>query len=224
MNTSFRLRDERGTANTLLIPLILTIVLLVAVSIFAVWAFMSRQDYKENADEKITAAVTIAKKQTAADKDKLFAEAEKLPLTNYQGPDALGSILVKYPKTWSAYVDDTGKGSSPLDAYFHPTTVPGVSSKTSYALRVQVLERSFSDELKSFDSQVKAGKASSKPYEAVNVPGVIGARIEGEIASKQQGIVILLPLRDKTIKIYTMSNLYYNDFNNNILPNFKFSQ
>lgn len=224
MNTTFRLRDERGAMNALLIPFILTLVLFLAISGFAVWAFMGRQDYKNNTDQKIATAVNIAKKQTATEKDNLFAEASKLPLTNYQGPSALGSILVKYPKTWSAYVDDTGKGSSPLDGYFHPTTVPGVSSGTAYALRVQVLERSFADELRSFDSQVKSGKARTQPYEAVNVPGVIGARIEGEIAPKQQGIVILLPLRDKTIKIYTMSDQYYNDFNNNVLPNFKFSQ
>lgn len=215
--------DDHGTINALLIPLILVTILFLTISGFAIWAFMSRQEYKTNTDGIVAKQVEIAKKETATQKDNEFTEKEKQPLKNYQGPSSLGSVIVKYPKTWSAYVDDTGKGNSPLDGYFNPTTVPGLQSGSAYALRVQVVERSFSDEARSYDAQVKAGKARSSSYSNKNIPGVIGMRVDGEIAPKQQGIVILMPLRDKTVKLYTESNQYYDDFNNNILPNFSFS-
>lgn len=216
-------KNEQGTMNVLLIPFILLTLLFVAASGFGLWAFMSRQDYKDNVDEKIQTQVEIAKKETETQKDNEFAEQEKQPLKNYQSPAALGGILIKYPKTWSAYIDESGKGSAPLDGYFHPTMVPGTQSGTAYALRVQVLEQGFADVVRSFDSPIKSGKARSQAYQPTNVKNVVGLRIDGEIASKQQGIVILLPLRDKTIKIFTESDQYYKDFNDNILPNFSFT-
>ncbi len=215
--------DQRGVMNVLLIPLILTIVLLLASLGFGTWAFIQMQDYKNNVDDKVATATAVAVKEAETKKDNEFIEREKQPLKSYASPAQLGSINIKYPKSWSAYIDESGKGSSGLDGYFNPNIVPGVSTDTSYALRVQVVDQSFADVVRSFDSAVKQGKAKSQPYQPVNVGGVVGVRIDGEIASKQQGIIVLLPLRDKTIKLYTQSDRYFADFNNNILPNFSFT-
>lgn len=222
MNTTQSVwRDERGM-NTLLVPLIVTIVLFLAMAGFGLWAYMSRQDYKNNTDEKIQTAVEVAVKEAETQKDNEFAEKEKQPLATYQGSASLGSIVVKYPKTWSAYVDEASRGGS-LDGYFHPNTVPGVRNEQSYALRLQVTERSFADEVRSYDSQLKNGTARAKAYQPVNVDNVVGLRVEGEIDSGKQGILVMVPLRDKTIKLYTESDQFYNDFNNNVLPNFTFT-
>lgn len=215
--------DERGMINALLIPLILVTVLLLAISGFAFWAFNSRQEYKNETDKIVATQVQIAKKETETAKDNEFAEKEKQPLKTYQGPPELSSVIIKYPKTWSGYVDDNGSGGALVNGYFHPTTVPGTQSGTAYALRAQIIDRSFSDEVRSFDNQVKKGAAKASSYTNKNVPGVVGLRIDGEIDNKQQGIVILMPAREKTIKIYTQSDQYYNDFENNILPNFSFT-
>ncbi len=224
MNTIRNLRaDQRGIMNTLLIPLILTVVLLIGAIGFGAWAFLQRQDYKNNVDQKIATATTIAVKEADTKKDNEFIEREKQPLKDYRSPSQFGSIIIKYPKSWSSYIDESGKGSSGLDAYFHPNIVPGIQTDTSYALRVEVTDKAFADEVKTFDSAIKQGKAKAQAYEPVNVKGVVGLRVDGEIASKQQGIVILLPLRDKTIKLYTQSDQYFNDFNNNILTNFSFT-
>jgi hypothetical protein len=37
------------------------------------------------------------------------------------------------------------------------------------------------------------------------------------------GILVLLPMRDKTLKIWTESTAYFTDFNTYILPNLTFS-
>lgn len=215
--------DQRGVMNILLIPLILTVTMLVFAIGFGAWAYVSRMDYKNNVTEKIDTATALAVKQAETAKDNEFVEREKQPLKDYQAPAQLGSIRIKYPKSWSGYVSDSGKGSSPLDGYFYPSTVPGVDSDASYALRVQVVERSFSDEAKGFDAAVKQGKVKVQPYQPVNVAGVVGLRVEGEISTKRQGIMVMVPLRDKTIKIYTESDKFFTDFNNNILPNFVFT-
>lgn len=215
--------DERGVMNTLLIPLILTVVMLLAVIGFGAWAYMGRQDYKNNVDAKIKTATEIAVQEAKTAKDNEFIEKEKLPLKSYQGSAQAGSLIVKYPKTWSGYVADSNSGNTPIDGYFYPNTVPGTASDAAYALRVQVINKTFADEIKSYDSLVKQGKATAQPYQPVNVSGVVGLRVEGEISNKKQGIMVLVPLRDKTIKIYTESNQYFNDFNNNVLPNFSFT-
>lgn len=222
MNKLIAVRSNQRGFNTLLVPMIISIILLLVIAGFAVWAFMSRQDYKDNTDQKIEAAVTVAVKEANAEKDNEFAEKEKNPLATYQGPSNLGSVVIKYPKTWSAYVDESGRGKSPLDGYFHPTTVPGLQSGTAYALRIEVIEKSFADEVKSYDSRINSGKTTAKAYQPVNVKNVVGLRVEGELSSSQTGRMVVLPLRDKTIKLYTESDQYYDDFDKYVLPNFSF--
>jgi len=216
-------RNQHGAINILLIPLILVSLLFFVTLGFGIWAYTSRQDYKENADEKIATAVEVAKKETATQKDNEFIEREKQPLQEYKGPSSFGTVTIKYPKTWSAYVDDTGGGSAPVDGYFHPSTVPGIASDATFALRVQVTEKTFADELRTYDSDVKQGKTKARPYKPENVENIVGSRLEGEIGNQTQGILILLPLRDKTIKIWTESDQFVKDFNENILKNLEFS-
>lgn len=209
--------------NAFLIPLILSIAFLLLTMGFGFWAFASRQDYKDNTDEKVAAAVEVAQKQTASEKDNEFIEREKQPLKEYAGPSSYGSVKVKYPKTWSAYVDEQGNGTDAVDGYFHPNFVPSVDSDASYALRLQVVNRTFDQEVKKFENDVKQGKATAKPYVAANVNGSVGIRIDGEIGSNKQGTLILIKLRDKTLKLWTEADQYKKDFTENVLANLTFS-
>lgn len=208
--------------NVLLIPVVLLTIFLLGALGFGLWAYGSRQDYKDNVDEKIGTAVEIAKKETATEKDNEFIEREKRPLKDYSGPDAYGSINIKYPKTWSAYVVEGTNASTPLDGYFHPNYVPGEKSGASYALRVQVVGKTFDQQVRQFDGNVRAGKTKAKPYKPANVDNVVGLRLEGQLENQQQGTMILLQLRDKTIKIWTEGDQYKKDFTDNILANLKF--
>lgn len=213
------LSRQEGSINILLIPLILAVVFFFATLGFGLWAYSSRQDYKNNVDAKIATAVEVGQKETATQKDNEFIEREKQPLKDYKGPASAGTISIKYPKTWSAYIDESNNS---VDGYFYPNFVPGIDTNTAYALRVQVEDKIYSEELQSFDSSVKSGKTKAAPYKPVNVEGIVGTQLTGEIGSGKTGTLILLPLRDKTIKIWTEADQFNNDFVNNILPNFKF--
>lgn len=215
--------NNQGALNLLLIPLILCIVLLLASIGFGFWAFASRSDYKDNVDAKVATAVEVAKQQTATEKDNEFIEREKQPLKEYAGPSSFGSVKIKYPKTWSAYVDETGSGAAAVDGYFHPNFVPGLRSDASYALRLQVLNRTFDEEARSFDSDVKQGKTQAKPYVPKNVDGTVGLQLSGEISNRKQGTLVLIKMRDKTLKIWTEADQFEKDLFNNVLANLTFS-
>lgn len=216
------MKPKKSKSFVLIFALVLCVLLLLGALSFGLWAYGSQQDYKKNSDKKSEAAVTIAVEKESTRKDNEFTEKEKNPLKTYQGPSAYGSLEIQYPKTWSAYIVETDKGTKPIDGYFHPNFVPNIQGETAFALRIEVSNQSYDQEMKQFDPKVKAGKVSVSPFVAKNVPETLGARVLGEINLGQQNVMILLPIRDKTIKIYTESQQFIGDFDNIILANLKF--
>lgn len=208
--------------NILIIPLVIFVLLFLGAAGFGLWAFKERGTYKDNAQVIIDKEVKLAEQRVSTEKDKEFVEKEKLPTKTYKGPSTFGSVEFSYPKTWAAYMNESGKGSSPLNGHLHPNFVPAVDSGTAFALRIEVIEKSYDNEMKQFDSKVKAGKVSVTPFRAELVPDTLGARVEGEINTGQKDIMILFPVRDKTLKISTESASFYGDFANIILKSLKF--
>lgn len=216
------LKDQRGVMDAWLMAFSLTLVLLFGSLGFGAWAFIGRQDYKNNVDIKIADAVASAQKETSDKKDKEFDEKEKEPYRDYVGPPAYGSIDIKYPKTWSAYVDESSRSNTPVDGYFNPATVPGLQSNASYAIRVKVTNTKYADDVRTFESVTKAGKVKVTPYSAPKVAGVVGIRLDGEVQTGKQGSMIILPLRDKTMRIWTESSKFVGDLDKIVLPNLVF--
>jgi hypothetical protein len=60
-------------------------------------------------------------------------------------------------------------------------------------------------------------------FKAAKVPDIIGSRLDGAIEDEKNGVMILLPMRDKTLKLWTNSTQFKADFETHILPNFTFS-
>ena len=227
--SNFMIKHNQDGASGVGVSLVLTTVLLVAAIGFGAWAFTSRQDYKNNTDAKIATAVAAAKKQESAAKDKAFAEELKNPLQTYTGPSAYGSIVLKYPKTWNSYILDTSSsgGGTPIDAYFHPTSVPSIQDSNSvFSLRLKVLSQSYSQTVSGLTSGTDSSGVTTtvKPYALPKVPKAVGVKVTGAIPnSSKTGTMVILPVRSQTIEIWTETNQYLNDFNKYILPNFSFS-
>lgn len=216
--------NQDGAVSGLALSLILAVVLLVASMGFGYWAYSGRQDYKNHSDAKAAAAARIAVDKESAVKDKQFAEEAKNPLKTYNGPEAQGSLVIQYPKTWSGYVDARGSSGVPVDGYFNPGVVPSINDQDSaFALRVQVLGQPYSDILQAFNDQLHQGKVTITAYTLPKVPKVVGVKVQGTLVNQKTGIVVILPLRSQTLEIETDGNQYISDFNNYILPNFSFS-
>lgn len=222
--SSMKSSNEAGYVSGTLIGLIVTLVLLVGSLAFGGWAFMSRQDYKNNSDQKAAAAADARQAEVEAAAAAKFAEEEKKPLTSHKAPDQFGSVDVQFPKTWSAYVVEGSSGNTPVDNYFHPAAVPNVDNNdNAFALRVQVVQQTYDRVVKSYESDINSGKLSAAPYALPKVSSVVGLRLDGEVARNKQGSLVVLPLRNQTIKIWTESPIFLSDFNNIILPNLTFA-
>lgn len=209
--------------NGLLIPFILLVIFFIGVSVLAAWAYMERSDYKNNVDKKVEAAVTVAVQNESTRKDAEFVQREKEPTKTYSGPSAYGSVSFKFPKNWSGHVIEKDKSSEPLNGYFHPSIIPDVGGGTAFALRFKVVDKSYADVLKSLTSKIKTGKLKSTSYKAKNVDDVVGVRLVGELNREQKDTVVILPVRDKTLMIWTESDDFVADFDKFVLTSLTFS-
>lgn len=215
---------QAGFTNPLTLWLAFAIVLFVGAAVFGVWSYMGRLDYKNNSDQKVAAAVTENTKAVRAEESAKYAEESKKPLKPFVGPAAYGSVTVNYPKTWSAYVLQDEKSREPLNSYFHPDFVPNVSAKgSSFALRVAIVSKTYSDVLDDFANEAENGAVTVSAYSLPGVPDVVGSRIDGEIVSDKRGSMVIFPVRNVTLQVWTESETFLDDFNNNILPNLTFA-
>ena len=218
----------RGEMNVLLIPLIVLVLLFFGVGGFAYYSYSNMLDYKNNTDEKIAAALKVEDASLTTKLDQQFAQEAKSPYKTYNGPSQYGSISVTYPKTWSAYVSVDNSGSdTPVDGYFYPDVVPSTNidsnGGTNFALRVQVSQSSYSNILQNYQGQVQQGQITVTPFHLAKVPSVVGVELTGQIQSQKTGSLVILPVRNSTLLIWTEGNQYQSDFNNIVLPNFSFS-
>lgn len=224
-----RKRNHSGSAAAALMVTVL-ILALVAVSGFAVWAFASRQDYKNNSDQKADQAAAKAVKDQQVKLQKQFDQQAKNPNKTFRGSSTYGSVTFKYPKTWSAYVDETGS-NEPLNGYFYPNQVPGITGATAYALRVELVDSAYEQVLQELDVTNSQGKLSAVAYvppkmkKKANVqPGTLftGAIGQGQQGGDINGRELVIKVRDKTLKIYTQSSKFLDDFDHIVLPSLTF--
>ncbi|HUD05590.1 MAG TPA: hypothetical protein VMR18_01555 [Candidatus Saccharimonadales bacterium] len=222
--------NQQGSVNTTIL-LVVSIFLLVLSVVFGVWAYGSRQDYKNNVSQKVAVAVAGAKNQTEATDAAQYALKAEKPLDTYVGPQAFGSIIIKYPKNWSGYVAEDATSQTPIDGYFNPGVVPNIASTSSvFALRVQVINQSYATEVSTFTQPTQQQQIKVTPYKLPSNPNITGVMINGQFTTNDQsnnsvnGSMVILPLLNSTIELWTESPQFENDFDNNILPNFSFSQ
>lgn len=216
---------EQGEVNVMLIPVVILALLFIGSASFAVWAFGGMENYKNNADTKIAAAVSSNTQTVQAADAKQYAQEAKNPLTVYLGPDAYGSVKVSYPKTWSAYVDTTNS-NTPLDAYFQDGYVPSTDSQQTYDLRVQVSAQTYSALMQQYQPLITQGLVKAAPYSLPKIPNIVGSELTGTINLQNQnvtGTLVMIPLRSNTLMVWTESSDYLPDFNTYILPNLTFS-
>ncbi len=213
------MKNQSGQINILLIPLIFSVIFFFGAVGFGVWAYMERQDYKDHSDKKSASAVGVAVKKANSDKDNEFLEREKEPLKGYTGPESLGTISLKYPKTWSMFVDQNNDRGMTVLA--NRDIVTG-GNEASQMLKIEVVQQAYDQVIRGYDSQVKNKKLTAVAYALPKMPKEVGMRFDGAITPSRQGAAVVLPLRDKTIKISTETTDGLKDFNGIILPNFQF--
>lgn len=217
--------NQEGAATGVLVIAVLGAFLMASLG-FGLWAFVGREDYKKNSDAKVAQAVAVAEEVLSAKKEAEFAEREKSPLKTYTSPSAQGSVSFSFPKTWSALVTESSQANDakPLDGYFAPNYLPSITSTTtSFALRLELVSQSYDQVIQPYNTQATSGTVKVTAFKPEKVSSILGVKIDGTISNNKQGIMVVLPLREKTLKIWTESTNFAADFNDTILPSLTFA-
>jgi hypothetical protein len=209
----------------LVISLVASVILVVGLGAFGFWAYSQMKDYKNNSDQKSAQAVAQAMADQATTLETQFTEQEKSPLKSYISPAAYGSVTIVYPKTWSAYVNEQTSGSNVVDGYFYQNYLPSVGSSetTNYNLRVQIVGGSYQTAVDQYQAQIKQGKVTAAPYTPNVVGASTGVRLTGQLTATKKGAMIIVPLRDKVLKIWTETEAGIADLDNYVIANLTFS-
>jgi hypothetical protein len=216
--------EPHKTPVALIIATVVLGLLAITFLVIAIMFYGQMSDYKNNSDVKSAAAVDVAKKEQAEELAAQFAEQEKEPLRSYTAPGSAASVKIVYPKTWSLYAVEGKEGSS-VNTYFNPNAISDVSNKDNvYALRMQVLDKSYASVVKEYETAAKKGEVTITPFKPERVQSAqTGVRIEGNVRDDISGSMVILPVRDKTIKIWSETANYTNDFNNFVIKNLEYS-
>jgi hypothetical protein len=213
--------EQSGEMNTLTIPFIVTVILVIGLGGFSIWSYLNYTDAKSDLDGKISLAVKAAKKDQSTADDKVFAEQVKLPYLTYNGPSDLGSVNFKYPKTWSVYVEKDGTKGSLLSLEMNPTAVNGFDLAAPPALKVSVEDAKYENVVLSYQTKVKSGELVASP---ITISGVAGTRFDGLFdKAKPRGSLVVLKIRDKSLQVALGSPDYLQDYNEAVLKNLTFN-
>jgi len=206
--------EERGEVNLLLVA---TIVLGIFVLIFAglfINSYMTAQKATKNLKAKEAAAYKVgqeagAKTQKETDEAAAKAAAEN-PYRSYVAPTAYGESTIKFPKIWSSSVSENLTSTNQVELIATPEFIKILPNNTvNYALRVYLVNKTYSSVKSSYDQQVKNKKAKAA---AAKVSGLDGTRYTGQYTQAKSGIAVLVPVRDKTIVFTTENTKYQPEF------------
>ncbi len=210
---------ERGSTASVVAGFIMLGLLCVGLAALSAWALGERATYKNNSDQIVADVIKQNSQKIKTELQKDFDEKEKSPYRLYSGPEEYGSLKIVYPKTWSVYVQQDG--GQPLDVYMNPGFVESTQQQSStYALRVQVVTNSYSETLNSFSG---ADGLKVAPYKLPQNQKIIGSKVSGKIDGQKQVTMVVVPLRDKTLKVWTENSQGATDFESIILKNFNFA-
>lgn len=221
-----QIKNQQGSTISIVLIVVLALALVGALG-FGLLATSQKNDYKTLTDAEVAEAVDAAKKAQAEELQKQFDEQNKSPNKDYKSSVSSGSVTFSYPKPWSAYVIEGTNNNQPINAYFHPNIVPGVDKEVSYALRVEMLNTDYSQVV---EQASRSGGQGAAPKVSAYIPPKMkdvanvqpGVKIDGLLDQDKTGSLVILKVRDKTLKLYSESPDYLKDFNDIILATLTF--
>ena len=220
-----KITGQSGSAAAAVLVMALAVMLVTSLS-FAVWAFVGRQEYKNEADKKIAAAIRTAEANQKLQLEKAFAQQQKSPYRTFSGSPTYGSVSFSFPRTWNVYVDEGQNSSQPLKALLHPEYVPAQKQDTAYALKVEMLAQPYEQVITQYQSQIGQGKVSAAgfvPPKMAAQPNLTpGVRYDGQVNNNRRASLIVIKVRDKTLIVTTDGVDFLNDFNQVVLPSLSF--
>ena len=203
-------KKERGSVNGWMVGTIGCLILFLIAGSLAIWAYMQYSHEKSNVDSKVAIEVAKGKSEQAESDQKKFSEEAKNPRIEFVGPSEYGRVSFMYPRTWSVYIENDGSNRGDYQAYLNPVAVPSASNKASrFALRLEIINKNLDTVLNDYQSRLKKGELTSSSTE---FNGICATRIDGTFEKELRGSVVLMKVRDKTIRFSTDADTFKPDF------------
>lgn len=200
----------KGAVDGAMIGIIALAVGVVGMAGLSVYMYMQYNDQKTNVDSKIDLAVAESNKDLETKLEKDFQDRENAHTLEFVAPSDMGRVSFLYPRPWSVYVaKDGGKGAASYEAYFNPQTVPPVSAKQRFALRLTIETRPYDTIIKSFDTRVTRGELKSS---VIKFNGHTGTRFDGSFSKDLRGSAVVFKVRDKTVVMQTDADTFKTEF------------
>lgn len=197
-----------GEINVLMaMAVIMTIISIVlgAVSIYYIGQYSQT---KATANQQKTDAIAQAKTEQKQADDAALTQTQ--PYRTYQAPSVFGGFSVSFPKNWNLYAAIDESATTQLNLFWNPDLVQADQTYDgSYALRVTLTRQLYTSVVSSFQSALSSGVVAAEP---ITVKGINGTRYEGQITINATGVMVVLPIRDKTFAIWTESADYLSQF------------
>jgi hypothetical protein len=204
----------RGEIN---LHLVLTVFLGIGMVLFGALAIYAFRD-NDNIHRNLNAIIASAKDKAAADqknKDEAdFKKQNELPYKTYIADAVDGAFKLQIPKNWSVYTGKSDTGTTQLDLRSDPDVVSialnnGISSN---AFKLQILRQGQPEVLQSkFQDKIKTKKVTSKQ---ITVSGISAIQLDGLFDDQRHnGVVTILPVRDKTMVISTDTHNNLTEYN-----------
>lgn len=138
----------------------------------------------------------IAQKEDDRGKIK---DANENPYRTYQADPSNGSFSLTFPRNWS--LSTSSSGADQLIGFADPDFVD--QKKNKYALRFILRDAKYPTQKDKYQNLVKNSKGKLKG-EDTEASGIKGSKYTGFLEDvKSNGIVVLIPVRDKTLLIQT---------------------
>lgn len=203
--------NDHGEANLLVVMIIVLCLVVAGLGGLSLYYYSRMHTAVTTVEEQKQEAAGIAKEEQKKQDEADFIEREKEPYRLYEAPAVLGPVRVEFPKTWNVYAAEDEKASLQLDVFMYPGVVRAEKSTTdAYAFRLQLSRRLYPDTVAQYQKQVDKAVLNAQ---AVEISGIKGIRYNGQFKDNANGSIILLPIRDKTLLVWTESQVYIADFN-----------
>lgn len=214
-------KSERGSVNGWMVGTIGCLILFLIAGSLAIWAYMQYSREKSDVNSKVAIKVAEGKREQAESDWRKCSDDAKNLRVEFVGPTEYGRVSFMYTKTWSVYVANDGSDRGDYKAYFHPVSVPSITNKSSrFALRLEILNKNLNTVLNDYQSRLKKGELTSSSTE---FNGISATRIDGTFEKDLRGSVVLMKVRDKTIRFSTDADTFKPDFQT-ILSTVKISE
>jgi hypothetical protein len=209
------LRNDEGETNILLVSTIIFGLVALVFSITSIFSVLDSQNSKHilnSAKQTSYKAGQDAQHQQDIKDQQAAAES---PFRSYKAGKDFGNFEIKFPKNWNATVTENVAATNQVNLVLHPEIVKALGDPSqpgnNYAFRALLIKQGSDSLQKTLDDRVKAKKMTSK---SVTVSGIAAKWYEGAWDDRHTGVMVLVPVRDKTIELITdYSKDYINEFN-----------